>query len=267
VTRKSSLNLLKSLFENGNLKSPFMTHLLSKTLSQIVNEKHQAASVFEQHNLDYCCKGKRTLQKACDENDVPAHLVVKALENIYSAKANELDFNCIKLYQLADYIVYTHHNYVKKEVPRILSWLENVSAKHGSRHNELYKISELFVDISNEMYHHMEREETILFPRIKLLEQRSFELIPFDHPKPGYLQSHIINLEHEHIDAGKVMAEIKKLTNNYTIPESSCTTFQLLYTSLKAFEVDLHHHVHLENSILFPKALVMGKEIRALSFL
>lgn len=244
-----------------------MTPLLSKTLSQIVNEKHQAASVFEQYNLDYCCKGNRSLQDACNENDIPANVVVKALENIYSAKANELDFNCIKLYQLADYIVYTHHNYVKKEIPRILSWLEKLSAKHDSRQNELYKISELFVHISNEMKHHMHTEETILFPRIKQLEQRNFDLIPFDHPKSGYLQSNIINLKHEHIDAGKVMAEIKKLTNNYTAPENSCTTFQLLYAGLKAFEVDLHHHVHLENSILFPKALAMGKEIRALAFI
>jgi len=244
-----------------------MTQLLSKTLSQIVNEKHQAASVFEQYNLDYCCKGKRTLQKACDENNVPAKVVEQALENIYSAKANELDFNSIKLYQLADYIVYTHHNYVKEEIPRILSWWENVSNKHGSKHTELYKISELFVDISNEMKHHMEKEETILFPRIKQLEQRSGDVIPFDHPKPGYLQSHIFNLEHEHIDAGKVMAEIKELTNNYTTPENCCTTLQLLYTSLKAFEIDLHHHVHLENSILFPKALAMGKEIRSLTFI
>jgi regulator of cell morphogenesis and NO signaling len=244
-----------------------MKELLSKTLSEIVNEKHQTASVFEHYNLDYCCKGNRTLQEVCDTKDLPVSHVLVALEKIYSTMAHEQDFNSIKLYQLADYIVYIHHNFVKKEIPRILAWLEAVSDKHGGMHPQLYKIAVLFLDISNEMKMHMEREETILFPRIKMLEQRSTEEIPFDHPKPGYLQSHISHLQHEHLDAGKVMREIRELTNNYSLPGNTCTTFQLLDNSLKDFEIDLHQHVHLENSILFPKAIALDKEIRTLAFI
>jgi regulator of cell morphogenesis and NO signaling len=237
-----------------------MNELLSKTLSQIVNEKHQTASVFEKYHLDYCCKGKRSLKQACDENNIPVDEVVDALQNIYTRETQELDFDKIKLSGLTDYIVYTHHCYIKKEMPLILSYLETVYSKHGNRHNALYEISKLFVEFFNEMTHHMHIEETILFPRIKQLEQNGFEPIPFDIKHYQYLQLPIIDMEDDDEDAGNKMAEIRKLTNNYTPPADSCTTFKLLYASLQAFEIDLHHYVHLENNILFPKALILEKK-------
>ena len=239
-----------------------MNHLISKTLSEIVREQFQIASVFEKYNLDYCCNGKRSLQKACEEENVPVDKIVEDIKNIYSQKINMLDFNNIKLYQLAEYIVYTHHSYIKKEMPQILSYLEKVSTKHGKRYNELYKISELFVDLSNELTHHMHSEETILFPRIKQLEQNGFEPIPFDITHYQYLELPIIDMEDDDEDADITMAKIKRLTNNYTPPADACTTFKLLYSSLHAFEIDLHQYVHLENNILFPKALILEKEIQ-----
>ena len=235
-----------------------MNELLTKPLSQIVNEQYQTASVFEKYNLDYCCKGKRSLREACTENQVSLTDVVEEIQNIYTIKTNELDFDKIKLYQLADYIVYTHHSYAKKEMPQILSYLEKVSSKHGNLHKELYKISELFVDLFNEMTQHMHNEETILFPRIKQLEQYGFEPKPYGITYSEYLEVPIINMEEEHKFAGNIMAEIKKLSNNYTPPVGACTTYKLMYASLQAFEADLHHHVNLENSIIFPKALALG---------
>lgn len=239
-----------------------MNELLSKPLSQIVNEQHQTASVFEKYNLDYCCKGKRSLQQACSENHISLKEVVAELQNIYAIETNELDFNKVKLFQLVDYIVCTHHSYVKKEMPQIISYLEKVSSKHGNQHNELYKISELFVDLYNEMTYHVHHEETILFPRIKLLEQNGFEPVPFDIRHYQYLELPIIDMEDDDEDAGNKMAEIRELTNNYTPPADSCTTYKLLYASLQAFEIDLHHYVHLEHNILFPKALDLEKESR-----
>jgi regulator of cell morphogenesis and NO signaling len=239
-----------------------MNQLISKTLSEIVNEKFQAASVFEKYNLDYCCNGKRSLQQACKEDNVPVDKIVEDIKNVYSQKINALDFNSIKLYQLSEYIVYTHHGFIKKEMPQILSYLEKVSTKHGKRHNELYKIAELFVDLSNELTHHLHSEETILFPRIKQLEQNGFEPIPFDINHYQYLELPIIDMEDDDEDAGIKMSEIRRLTNNYTPPRDACTTFKLLYSCLHAFEIDLHQYVHLENNILFPKALILEKEIR-----
>ena len=241
-----------------------MNQLISKTLSEIVNEKFQAASVFKKYNLDYCRNGKRSLQQACKEDNIPVDKIVEDIKNIYSQKINALDFNSIKLYQLSEYIVYTHHSYIKKEMPQILSYLEKVSTKHGKRHNELYKISQLFVDLSNELRQHIHEEETILFPRIKQLEQNGFEPVPLDINHYQYLQLPIIDLEDDDEDVGNIMAEIRTLTNNYTPPDDACTTFKLLYSSLQAFEIDLHQYVDLENNILFPKALILEKELRLL---
>ena len=239
-----------------------MNLLISKTLSEIVTEQFQTASVFEKYNLDYCCKGKRSLQQACEDENVPINEIVEDIQNIYSQKINALNFNSFKLYQLSEYIIHTHHCYIKKEIPLILSYLEKVCTKHGNRHNELYKISELFVDLSNELMHHMHNEETILFPRIKQLEQDGFEPNAFDIKYYQYLQLPIIDMEDDDEDADIIIAEIRKLTNNYTPPADSCTTFKILYASLQAFETDLHQYVHLENNILFPKALILEKEIR-----
>ncbi|HEY8689553.1 MAG TPA: iron-sulfur cluster repair di-iron protein [Chitinophagaceae bacterium] len=239
-----------------------MDQLISKTLSEIVNEQFQTASVFEKYNLDYCCNGKRSLRQACEDDNVPVDKIVEDIKNVYSQKSNALDFNSIKLYQLLEYIVYTHHSYIKKEMPQILSYLEKVSTKHGKRHNELYKIAEVFVDLCNELTHHMNSEEKILFPRIKQLEQNGFEPISFDINHYQYLELPIIDLEDDDEDADNIMAEIRRLTNNYTPPANACTSFKLLYSGLRAFEIDLHQYVHLENNILFPKALILEKEIQ-----
>ncbi|MEO8413437.1 MAG: DUF542 domain-containing protein [Ginsengibacter sp.] len=237
-----------------------MNDLLSKPLSQIVNEQRHAASVFDKYALDYCCKGKRSLIQACRENNIPVNKVAAEIQYIYANKKEELDFDKVKLYQLADYIAYHHHTYVKREMPKILSSLEKVVNKYGLRHNELYKISTLFVDLYNEMMHHVRNEEIILFPRIKQLEQNGFQPISFDIKYYQYLELPIIDMEEEDEAADNKMTEIRKLSNQYMPPADSSTIFKELYASLQAFEIDLHHYVHLENNILFPKALALEKE-------
>lgn len=168
---------IKIQYSKITTKISLMDQLISKTLSEIVNEQFQTASVFEKYHLDYCCKGKRSLKQACDDENVPVNKIVEDLQNAFSHTTNTLDFNNIKLYLLSEYIVHTHHSYVNKEMPQIISYLQKVASKHGNRHTELYKISELFAGISNEMTAHMHKEETILFPRIKQLEQNDFEPI------------------------------------------------------------------------------------------
>ena len=99
----------------------------------------------------------------------------------------------------------------------------------------------------------------VLFPRIKDIEnqiQEGKKVVI----NSSYLQSPINMMEQEHDHAGSMLAEIRNLTNNYTPPADACTTYQLSFASLQAFELDLHHHVHLENNILFPKALKMFGE-------
>lgn len=222
--------------------------------------------MFEKYKLDYCCRGKRSLHQACTENNVPVNIVLKALEHIYAVRKNELDFNRIKLYQLTDYIIYTHHSYVKKETPQILSCLKKVMLQHDQSDCDLSKIYSLFLNMSTEICLHMQHEERVVFPQIKELERRSFGTIPIDQNISGYLQIPVVSREHDNTNARKTIAEIRESANNYIAPESSCAIFKLLFKSLQAFETDLHQHLHLENNILFPKALILEKEFR-LSFL
>lgn len=239
-----------------------MEQLISKTLAQIVNEQFQTASVFEKYHLDYCCKGRRSLLQACEEEKVPVNEIIEDLNKVYEHPTNTIDFNSIKLYELSEYIVHTHHSYVKKEMPLIISYLRKVTSKHGDRHPELNKILELFTELSIEMSLHLNKEELVLFPRIRQLEKHGLDQLSFDAQMFEYIKLPIINMEVEHDDAGNKMNGIRLFTNNYTPPKDACTTYKLMYACLHAFEIDLHQHVHLENSILFPKALALEKEIQ-----
>ena len=228
----------------------------SNTLAQIVTSNHKAASVFEKYHLDFCCKGKRTLEQACIDGELKLEDVVAELERSGTENSNTLNYDSLLLSQLAEHIVTTHHNYVKKEASALFGYLYKVANKHGNRHPELIKIYQLFAAVKEEMENHMQKEELILFPRIKDIEiqlSEGKEIII----NSSYLLSPIRMMEQEHDHAGSMMAEIRLLTNNYNPPADACTTYRLSFALLHAFELDLHHHVHLENNILFPKALKM----------
>jgi regulator of cell morphogenesis and NO signaling len=236
----------------------------SLSLAQIVNSNHQAASVFEKYHLDFCCKGKRSLEQACTEQQLPISQVTADLENIFTKDINgtAIEFEKMNLTQLADYIVQTHHAYVKNEMPLIHAYLQKVSSKHGERHPELYKIFQIFSAVKEEMEGHMKKEELVLFPRIKELEKFANNENANLQLNLGYLQSPIQVMEQEHDHAGALLNDIRILSQDYTSPQDACTTYRLSFASLKAFEMDLHQHVHLENNILFPKAINIFKELQ-----
>jgi regulator of cell morphogenesis and NO signaling len=236
----------------------------SLTLAQIVNNNHQAASVFEKYHLDFCCKGKRSLEQACSEQQLSVLQVAEELEDIF-AKNNRprvVDFEKMGLTQLCDYILNTHHAYVKNEMPQIYSYLHKISSKHGDRHPELYKIFQAFAAVKEEMEGHMKKEELVLFPRIKELEKLANNETANLQLNLGYLQSPIQVMEQEHDHAGGLLNDIRILSQDYTTPQDACTTYRLSFAALNAFELDLHQHVHLENNILFPKAINTFKELQ-----
>ena len=148
-----------------------MNNQITKSLAQIVNDNHKAASVFEKYDLDFCCKGKRSLQEACIEKALPVEKLLSELQAVNDNCEVPVDFQKITLTQLADYIVTKHHAYVKAEMPQIFSYLQKVATKHGDRHPEMRKVFELFSVIKNEMEEHMDKEELILFPRIEVAEE------------------------------------------------------------------------------------------------
>lgn len=230
--------------------------IASKTLASLVTENFKTAAVFEKYHLDFCCRGKRSLEQACAELKLPTSQIVAELEKVYNSdlKSGDIGFDNMNLSELSDYIVDTHHAYVKKEMPQILAYLQKVASKHGERHPEMLKVFEIFAAIKEEMEHHMQKEEMVLFPRIKEIEKLVNEGSEI-RINQNYLQAPVTIMEQEHDHAGELLKEINRLTNNYTPPADACTTYRLSFAALQAFEADLHRHIHLENNILFPKAL------------
>lgn len=229
-----------------------MNDLMNKTISQIVTDYHQTAPVFEKYGIDFCCKGKRPLMEACTENALNKEDLLTELNNAIESNNNGVDFNALSLTALADHIVRTHHTYVKLNMPQILNYVLRVATKHGDRFPNMKKVHLLFAELQEEMTQHMLKEERILFPRIKKLEATEANDFPIE-----YFTAPINIMEEEHDRAGELMHQIRELTGNYSIPEGACTTFRLSLAALQAFEADLHQHVHLENYILFPKAIAL----------
>lgn len=231
-----------------------MTSISEQTLASLVTQHHQTATVLEKYDLDFCCKGKRTLAAACKEKNISLEDILAELQ-LFTAPEEKLQmpFEQMTAEQLIGYILIHHHFYVKQSMPTIYGHLEKIVNKHGERHPYMINVLQLFTAILQEMTSHMQKEEAILFPRIKEVEKLVAEGNA-GQTSGSYITGPINVMETEHEHAGELLYEIRRLTNNYTAPDDACTTFKVCIDELKAFEEDLHKHVHLENNILFPLA-------------
>ena len=240
-----------------------MNNLQSKTLAQLVNANYRTAAIFEKYNLDFCCRGKRTLLQACNESQLPFETIERELELVQN-KLHSQGWQDMSLGQLADHIVVTHHAFVKSESPSITGYLDKIAAKHGDRHPELLPLAETFHELAQEMASHMEKEEQIVFPLLKAYESALHAADENDKNLTG-LTAPIAMMEDEHDHAGRLLDRIRELTGNFIPPADACTTYKLAFASLQAFQTDLHQHVHLENNILFPRAIRLMEETKAAS--
>lgn len=233
------------------------------TLAELVTRKPAVAAVFEKYDIDYCCHGKMTLKEACGNNLLKLRSVEHDLQEVmyYDIRHAGLDFGAMGVREIIDIIVGKHHHYVKETIPSIIAHLLKVSSKHGERHPELHEIYKAFAVLSDAFGQHMYKEEHILFPRILEIADASEnkKMIP-EHEK-SYLNAPLHVMQHEHEEAGTLMHNIRNLTNHFAPPQDACTTYRLVYNELNEFELDLHRHVHLENNILFPKALQLFSQL------
>ncbi len=216
----------------------------------------RAAGIFDRAGLDYCCHGHDTLEDAAAAGHVPLDSIVEALEALDPSTNAELPANA-DLDQLTRYVVTRHHAYVREATITVAAWLEKLVARHGARHAELAEIRAAFAALSSDLLDHMRKEEVMLFPFIDALAiaARSAATPP---PTPfGSLVNPIRVMEADHRDAGGLLSRIRELTHAFQPPPHACTTFRLCYQELEKFEADLHRHVHLENYILFPRAVAL----------
>ena len=234
-----------------------------ETLGEIAAKDLRKAQVFKKYGLDFCCGGKKTVKQACAEKGLDVTKIEQELQQADKIPASRpLPYNDWSLDFLADYIVNTHHSYVKKNLPDIVLYAAKVMKVHGGSNPELVKILQLVEEVNAELLTHMVKEEKILFPYVKELVLVESSLQPLYAANFGTVQNPINMMEMEHELVGKNMDEIRTLTNNYLLPEDACASYSLLYRLLAEFEDDLHLHIHLENNILFPKALQLEKQLK-----
>jgi regulator of cell morphogenesis and NO signaling len=236
-----------------------MTNLAQQTLATIVTGNYATVPVLEKYDLDFCCKGNRTLAEACTEKGISVNAISEELEKSAATSTTKMPFTEMTAEQLISYILIHHHFYVKQSMPAIIGHLEKVASKHAGRFPYMAEVLCLFREITEELTMHMHKEEVILFPRIKEIAAQQ-DTRQHSNVAPVYIAAPIRVMELEHKHAGDVLYTIRSLTNNYTPPADACTTFRLSLAELKAFEEDLHRHVHLENNLLFTLAEEMIKK-------
>ena len=232
-------------------------------IGQVVAEDYRTASVFKYHKIDFCCKGNRSIKDVCLKKNIDPNLILKEIENATQDNTNNKeDFTNWDLDLLADYIEKKHHRYVLSKIPELKAYLNKVARVHGARHPELLEIEQLFMASAENLLSHMQKEERILFPYIRQLRQAELRQNGFRQPPFGTIENPIQMMMHEHDHEGERFRQIAMLTDNYTPPVDACTTYRVSFLLLQEFEADLHHHIHLENNILFPKAIELEQSLK-----
>lgn len=217
-----------------------------------------AISVLERFDIDYCCGGKHTLAEACSKRDQNVASVLDELEHQrHNRRASEVDWQTTPLRDLIGYIVQRHHSFTRQQLGLILESAAKVERRHGSAHPEIYQISGALAVIGAELNHHFSCEEDVLFPYIEQLDGNQGPVI---RAVFANVQQPITRMMTEHNQAGDELRVLREMTNNYQPPAGACTTYRALYRALEDLERDLHQHIHLENNILFPRALKLEQE-------
>lgn len=230
----------------------------STTLGDIVIEKPNAVGVLTSYGLDFCCGGQQSLNDACQELDVNVNDVLNDLSSIDTALPAEdgqvvmSDYRTLGTSDLVDHILVTHHAYLHRELPRLVELAEKIRDVHGDRHPELHEVARLVQAVSDDLLPHLAKEEQILFPLIKQLD---------DQPGPMSVDHPIARMRYEHEATGELLIELREVTKDYELPADACASYQATYEGLKYLEKDTHLHIHKENNILFPAAAAREAEL------
>jgi regulator of cell morphogenesis and NO signaling len=231
----------------------------TKTVGEIAAEMPSATREFEKLGIDYCCGGSRTLGEVCADAKISVDEVLARLEksSAVTTPGDSSDWQNRLLGDLIAHITSTHHVFVHEECPRIEALTAKVVGVHGKNHPELLQVQSVFSGLAEELRVHLMKEEQVLFPYIVRLE----ESFVAGEPAPPAMFGPVVNpvrmMIQEHDSAGDALRMLRSITNDYSAPADACISYRTLYQALQGFEADLHQHIHLENNILFPRAVAM----------
>ena len=230
--------------------------MLDRTVGELVAERPGRSRIFQSFNIDFCCQGGRTLREACERRGVPGTTLVEQLEAELADKSAPKSHNPANLPpdRLAEYIFQTHHQFLWNEFPRLHAMSERVARVHGGHTPSLVEMHEVFCRLEEELTTHMMKEEQILFPAIMDLAQQARGPVSLDGPIGCMLE--------EHSEAGAALERLRELSHGFQPPPDACNTYRALFAGLEELETDLHLHIHLENSVLFPQARQLAAQSR-----
>jgi regulator of cell morphogenesis and NO signaling len=234
-----------------------------RTVGDIASESPAAARIFEKYRIDYCCGGDKSLATACEGKGVSPDEVLAELEHA-TRSAEDRDWTTAPLAELADYIIAKHHVFLRNELPALGNRIAKVIDAHGAHHSDsLIPLRQTYQALRSELEAHMLKEENILFPMIKSMEQAEMVGAGFSGGHCGSVNNPIRVMQHEHDNAGEALREMRRITCDYTLPADACVTYGALFQGLEALEADLHAHIHLENNILFPRASGLEQRLQS----
>jgi regulator of cell morphogenesis and NO signaling len=232
----------------------------ARTVRELAVEIPEATRIFEKLGIDYCCGGNKSLQEACSAANLSIDQVLDSLdmaEQTAHARQKDRNWQAEALADVVAHICDTHHKYVREEIARLGPLFDKVVSVHGKNHPELQHVRAAFRGLAQELTTHMMKEEMVLFPYIVRMEEAVIQRDPVLPPPFGTVKNPVSMMMHEHDSAGEALRAMRQASSGYTAPADACVSYQTLYRALADFEQDLHQHIHLENNILFPRAIVM----------
>lgn len=233
------------------------------TVAEIASAMPRAIPVFQKHGIDFCCGGRRALAEICVEKGVRFEAIVGEIETASRrAASTETDWGTEPLGALIDHILARYHASLREELPRLEALAEKVVTVHGARHPDtLPALQETFRSLKDELDSHLEKEEQVLFPYVRELETAARQTTPSRDVALGLASGAVGVMEREHEVAGLALKTIRLLTDGFRPPYDACGSFRALYAGLEILEADLHTHIHLENNIVFPRALGLERKL------
>jgi regulator of cell morphogenesis and NO signaling len=236
-----------------------MTLAATSTVGEIAAEIPGATRELEKLGIDYCCGGGRTLGEACAAKSLPIDDVMSRLQNGLAASRTHDGKNWQDelLVDLIAHIQGTHHVFVREECPRIQALAAKVAGVHGKNHPELLQVRQVFSALAEELHVHLMKEEQVLFPYVVRMEESSMASEAAPPSCFGTVVNPVRMMMSEHDGAGEALRSLRSITSDYRVPDDACISYRELFKALQGFEADLHQHIHLENNILFPRAVAM----------
>jgi regulator of cell morphogenesis and NO signaling len=236
-----------------------LTVTAETTVRDLALENPAAVRVFDELNIDYCCGGSKPLSEACAKAGISVDALLRHIEQASTRfpASEDRDWNRAPLGELMQHIVNRHHAYLREALPQIGQVTRKVAAAHGERHSEVLNVEHLFRLLVQELEPHMMKEEQVLFPFVGQMEAALEQGQRAPAPFFGTVGNPIRAMVQEHEGAGELLRQLRNVTRDYRLPDDACTTYTALYNALQELEHDLHRHIHLENNILFPRALQM----------